>query len=207
MSEQRLWIVAVACFFAFALLGTYVAGRPPGALDVAGGMVRGEAVPLAAFFTLLGRWYVLSLVAVVAAAITIALRGDLRVIVLLFVSQVVSQGVVAGIKGIFHRARPSHWLVLRETDYSYPSGHAVTTIAFYLALLLLVVRSGIVPRPLAIPLAIILGACLAGIPWSRLALGAHYLTDVGGGLLFGCGWLCATLAIVQRVTTMSRINP
>jgi membrane-associated phospholipid phosphatase len=44
-----------------------------------------------------------------------------------------------------------------------------------------------------------------GIPWSRLALDAHYATDVIGGLVFGCGWLCATIAIVGRLTMASRL--
>ncbi len=33
----------------------------------------------------------------------------------------------------------------------------------------------------------ILACCVARIPWSRLVLGAHYLTDVVGGLLLRIG--------------------
>jgi membrane-associated phospholipid phosphatase len=36
----------------------------------------------------------------------------------------------------------------------------------------------------------IVAVFLAGIPWSRIALSAHYGTDVLGGLLFGAAWLC-----------------
>ena len=43
--------------------------------------------------------------------------------------------------------------------------------------------------------------CAVGISWSRLALGAHYLTDVVGGLLFGAAFLCAALAIILRFTS------
>ena len=208
MTEQRLWGVAVAAFVLFACLGAYAAGRVPTTLDAnAARFFFGQATPVAAFFTLLGRWYVLAALAAAAAAVTIVVRGDLRVVVLLVVSQVASQGVVAWVKDVFARARPNRWLVVHERDYSYPSGHAVTTVVFYLALLLLVVRSGAVPRAWVAPAAIVLAICVAGIPWSRLALGAHFLTDIVGGLIFGCGWLCATLAIVQRVTTSSRINP
>jgi len=36
-----------------------------------------------------------------------------------------------------------------------------------------------------------------GIMWSRLALGAHYLSDVFGGALFGTAWLCALFAALS----------
>ena len=204
MNEQRLWIAAIACFFIVALLGAYVAGRSPTALDVAGAALRGGALPLAAFFTLLGRWYILTIVAALVTGVTIALRGDVRAIGILFASQVAAQGANSVMKEIFHRTRPPGWLVFHEPDYSYPSGHAVTSVVFYFALMMLVLRTDVVPRPFAMPLAIVLALCVAGIPWSRLALDAHYVTDVIGGLVFGCGWLCATLAIVGRVTTTSR---
>jgi len=206
VSEHRLWIVAAACFVVVAALGIYVTSRAPTALDVAGGMLRGHALPLAAFFTLLGRWYVLTIVVIAAAGMTVALHGDVRAIVVLFASQVGAQGAVAILKEIFHRTRPAGWLVFHEPDFSFPSGHAVTSIVFYLALAMLVLRTDIVPHPFAVPLAIVLVICVVGIPWSRLSLDAHYATDVIGGLVFGCGWLCATIAIVGRVMTV-RVSP
>jgi undecaprenyl-diphosphatase len=83
----------------------------------------------------------------------------------------------------------------QEADRSYPSGHATTGIAFYLALFMLVLDAHVVPRPIWIGALIGLGACSVGIPWSRLALGAHYLSDVAGGLLLGAGWLFVLLAL------------
>jgi hypothetical protein len=41
-----------------------------------------------------------------------------------------------------------------------------------------------------------------GIPWSRLALGAHHLTDVLDDFLFGLGWALVELALQNsRCTT------
>jgi hypothetical protein len=42
-------------------------------------------------------------------------------------------------------------------------------------------------------------APVAGIPWSRLALSAHYATDVLGGLLLGAGWLALMTAFLHHV--------
>ncbi len=206
MSEHRLWIMAAVCFLVVAALGAYVTSRAPTALDVAGGALRGAALPLAAFFTLLGRWYVLTIVALAVAGVTVALRGDLRAIGILVASQIGAQGAVALVKMFFHRARPAGWLLYHEPDFSFPSGHAVTAIVFYVALTLLVLRTDVVPRPFAVPLALVLALCVVGIPWSRLSLDAHYATDVIGGLVFGCGWLCATIAIAGRVMTV-RVSP
>ncbi len=202
--ELRWWLAAIVCFAAFAVLGTVVSVRTPTRIDVEAVAMRGSFVPLAAFFTSLGRWFVLAPVAIAAAIVALALRANVLAIAALMVSQLVSQGVVAMLKGIFHRTRPDYWLVQREADLSYPSGHAVTTVVFYVALALLVWRTTALPRPVAIAIVTALGIAIVGIPWSRLALGAHYLTDVIGGLLFGAGWLFVTLAILTRSGVAAR---
>jgi undecaprenyl-diphosphatase len=42
-------------------------------------------------------------------------------------------------------------------------------------------------------------ALIVAIGWSRLALGAHYATDVLGGYLLGGAWLCLALAVRSRL--------
>jgi membrane-associated phospholipid phosphatase len=44
----------------------------------------------------------------------------------------------------------------------------------------------------------ILVALIVGICWSRLALGAHYLTDLIGGALLACALLSAGLAALPQ---------
>ena len=195
--EVRLWIVALACFALFFTLGAFVSSRPPTKIDLAGAAFRGEFTSVAAFFTALGRTYALVAVALLATAIALAARSSIVPVATILVSQVISQGVVAAIKPIFHRMRPDHWLLYREKDFSFPSGHATSSIVFYAALALLAWRSPL-PRPIAATATSAAAICVVAIPWSRLALGAHYATDVTGGLLFGTGWLCVVLAIALR---------
>ncbi len=202
--EVRLWICAVICFVLFFAVGAFVSSRPPTKIDLAAAALRGSLTPLAAFFTALGRTYPVLIVAAVAAIVALALRATVVPVLAILVSQVLSQGVVAALKPLFHRMRPDHWLLYREKDLSFPSGHATTAVVFFAAIALLAVRAPALPRPLAIAFATLAATCVVGIPWSRLALGAHYATDVAGGLLFGTGWLCATLALAARFGALGR---
>lgn len=58
----------------------------------------------------------------------------------------------------------------------------------------MVVLHSALPQTLKLPLAGLLMLWALGVDWSRLALGAHYFSDVFGGTLFGTAWLCALIA-------------
>jgi len=79
--------------------------------------------------------------------------------------------------------------------YAYPSGHATLATATYGFLAILLARD---VRP-AYRLAIYSSASLLIllIAFSRLYLGAHWLTDVTGGMLLGLAWT-ALLGIAYR---------
>ena len=110
-------------------------------------------------------------------------------------SEAASQGVIELIKDVFHRVRPDYWIAYHESGYSYPSGHAATAIVFFGSWFLIVLMSPL-PRAVRITVAAIIFAWMIGIDWSRLALGAHYATDVLGGTLFGVAWVSTALAIL-----------
>ena len=203
--ELRLWVVAIVCVALVFALGAFVAHRPPASADIAAGSLRGHAVPLALFFTGLGRWPLLLGLGVVAAGTAVALRTGLTAVAILYATQIVSQGVNAAVKLLFHRARPDAWLHIHETDLSYPSGHAVTAVVFFVGFAILAWHAPL-PRPVAAAVAAALLVCAVGIPWSRMALAAHYFTDVLGGLLLGTAFLCAAFALILRYVSMRSIS-
>jgi len=82
----------------------------------------------------------------------------------------------------FARPRRLDWIVKHETSFSYPSSHATIVTAFYLLWSMLIARSALPGRA---TVAVLLALAGFGIMWSRLALGAHYLTDIAGGVLLG----------------------
>ena len=70
---------------------------------------------------------------------------------------------------------------------SYPSGHAILTVALYFTLALQL-RFALRWRwPFAVAVAMVLITC-----YSRLYLAVHWPTDVIGGLLIGVVWLAGT---------------
>ena len=186
---------AAICFAASLALGFYVHERPPTRLDLLAQPLRGAGTPLAAVFTALGRTYGILALALVVAASAMAMGTKPIWIATLLGSQLLAQFVVTLLKRVFRRTRPDYWLLRFERDLSYPSGHSATAIVFFIPLVALALYGHIVPENAAAPVAALFAACVVGIPWSRLALGAHYLTDVIGGLLFGAGWLCMTLGL------------
>jgi undecaprenyl-diphosphatase len=203
MTQLPLWVAAGACLGCCGALGAYVRSRPPTPLDVAAFKLTGKGTKLAAAFTLLGRWYAILAIGSLAAIVARLAGANVRFVLAVLASQIVAQLAVSALKWFVRRSRPGHWIIRLEHDLSYPSGHAATSVIFFLPLALLALHAPGLSPPAAAAVALIPGVCVIGIPWSRLALGAHYATDVIGGLLFGGGWLCAALAIFYGVSARS----
>jgi undecaprenyl-diphosphatase len=138
---------------------------------------------------------VLLALAIAAALAALVVHHGLVAVGIIIAAQVLSQAAVMLLKHAFRRARPDHWLHIRERDLSYPSGHAVSAVVFFAGLAVLAWGAAL-PHALAMTIAFGLACCAAGIPWSRLALGAHFPTDILGGLLFGTAVLCIALAAI-----------
>jgi undecaprenyl-diphosphatase len=91
------------------------------------------------------------------------------------------------IKVLFERPRPQLSYANVLPDYSFPSGHTMNALVFYVAVALLVWsvfgrRAGLI--------ALVIEAVIDfGVGVSRIYLGYHYFTDVLGGLIAGIAWL------------------
>ncbi len=98
------------------------------------------------------------------------------------------------IKLALHRTRPTDLYHASWDAFSFPSGHSTTNAVLYGFLAVLIARE--LPRRLRLPLACATSSFVALIAFSRLYLGAHWLSDVMGGLAFGSAWV-AVLAFLQ----------
>ena len=112
------------------------------------------------------------------------------------------------LKLLFHRPRPELAFIHLDT-YSVPSGHAAGSAAIYTALAVLVARR-LRPRGRVL-VALGTTALLLVIGFSRLYLGAHYLSDVLAGLTLGlawtAGWLLAYELGVVSLLVPTRLRP
>ena len=97
------------------------------------------------------------------------------------------------IKPIIGRTRPSYGLI-KETSFSFPSGHSLTSMAFYGFIIYLIYKSNLKYKKLLITLLSIL---IILIGFSRLYLGVHYVTDVLGGFIFSLFYLIIYIHIIK----------
>jgi undecaprenyl-diphosphatase len=103
------------------------------------------------------------------------------------------------LKMAFRRHRPSFddaFLIFQ--DYSFPSGHTLAATLLYglLAVFAFLAFDTWPSRVLAVLGAFVM-VLLAG--FSRLYLGAHYLSDVLGGVAAGVAWLALSFTLVDTL--------
>ncbi len=88
------------------------------------------------------------------------------------------------IKRIIKRPRPEHLRLIKQTGYSYPSGHAMIAIGLY-GLLLYFSRK-IKDKKKRILVQSLLILLIISIGTSRIYVGVHYPSDIIAGYLLAC---------------------
>ena len=107
------------------------------------------------------------------------------------------------LKVALHRPRPGAFYGGME-QFSFPSGHATMSVVVYGFLAFLLCRA---ERPGLHKVILSLTVTLIGlVMFSRLYLGAHWLSDVLGGASFGVAWIAA-LAIAYEYQSHERLRP
>jgi membrane-associated phospholipid phosphatase len=190
--KRSLAIAAVAAFL-YGWLGAAVSHAPPSGIDRAGRALAGEAPRLALIFTASCWWEVLVALGIVAVAIAVRFPAWRPRVIYALATTVVTWQLSDVLKNVFHRPRPDYWRLIHEPTFSYSSGHATFALLVYWTWAWFVWNSDL-PRPLRLILAPVLALWGCGVIWSRLALGAHYVTDLVGGLLLATAALALASA-------------
>ena len=101
------------------------------------------------------------------------------------------------LKLIFQRDRPIGYRLIEMTGYSFPSGHAMVSMAFY-GLLIYIIYHFIKKKSLRITLVTINIIIIFLIGISRVYLGVHYLSDVVTGYSISIIYLLFLAKILKK---------
>jgi undecaprenyl-diphosphatase len=103
------------------------------------------------------------------------------------------------LKDLFERQRPVfEQPLIQLATYSFPSGHAAYSTMLY-GLLAAYVAHRVDRWQWRLVSVLVCGAIVTLVAFSRLDLGAHYLTDVLAGVFEGLAWLALVWLIVTRL--------
>jgi membrane-associated phospholipid phosphatase len=108
--------------------------------------------------------------------------------------------LVLVLKQFFHRHRPDLPLLKALTNFSFPSGHALSSFIFCSVLIYLVDKGklGLKWKWIFSILLILFSICI-GI--SRIVLRYHYATDVIAGFCLGFAWVIFSLWLERKLTS------
>lgn len=197
-----LYIFSAISFIAFLCIAILVAVKHNFKIDrFVEILSRHRATPATKFlkiFTYLGSVYVLAAIALVCLILFKNKKDGLFVACNLGLCAICSTVV----KYIVRRARPI-WQAVKETGYSFPSAHAMLSVAVYVALIYLTFKH-LKSRPLKIFIATFLTIVIFVVGFSRNYLGVHFVTDIIGGMLFGLAITLLNIAIYEKLLNKKR---
>ena len=108
-----------------------------------------------------------------------------------------SLGLMSLLKNLFHRYRPINPLIEGITNFSFPSGHAFMSVAFFGLLIYFFSHRLKESRWKPILISIFLFIIFL-IGFSRVYLRVHYTSDVIAGWIFGGLWLLLCLSVLNK---------
>lgn len=131
-----------------------------------------------------GGWVATYVVPLGAALLLVVVRRPWSGLCFL-VASAVSAGIVQLFKSVFGRVRPEEMLVISDHG-SYPSGHTANAATIAVVVVILFPRVWV---------AVLGGAWVFVMAFSRTQVHAHWLSDTFGGAMFGAGAALVVTAI------------
>lgn len=163
------------------------------------GTERGEAIFVG--ISWLGAQVLIAIL--LAAAVLFVARRDWHHLAVLALTAGGGAPLNAGLKAIFHRARPTYAVEFPVTSWSFPSGHAMDSLIGYGLLAYWIARH--FPRHRRATWAVAASLILL-IGFARIYLAVHYLSDVVAGFSAGTVWLIVCISGFE-FAERSRVGP
>ena len=113
---------------------------------------------------------------------------------------VTSTALMFGLKEFFHRKRPDLPLIRTLDNFSFPSGHALSSFIFCSVLVYLVWKGGLhIAWKWVLSVLLMLFSICIGI--SRIVLRYHYASDVIAGFCLALAWVIFSLWLEKKLTS------
>ena len=193
------WIILFICLILFLVIVENVFANEVTKMDVVGyelianNFIRVSLTPIVKIFTNFGSALFLLPVTILLCLILKNRKIRFSILFNLIFITIINQVL----KFIVQRPRPTDFKLIDESGYSFPSGHAMISVAFYGYLIFLIykyIKNKII-KFLLISLLVIL-IIIIGI--SRIYLGVHYTSDVLAGFLISLSYLIMYISISNK---------
>jgi len=102
------------------------------------------------------------------------------------------------LKNSFRRQRPDHPIFAALTNYSFPSGHALSSFIFC-SVLIYIVWNGRLKQGWKWLLSVLFFLFAICIGISRIVLRYHYASDVVAGFCLGFAWALLSLWLLKKI--------
>ena len=199
ITKNLKWIILFICLIGFLALAEDVFHKEIMNGDIIGYeiiskfLISDFVTPIAKFITNFGG----AIFLIVLTIVLFIVIKNKKIGVSIFLNLVIVTILNQLLKGILQRPRPTEYIIIEETGYSFPSGHSMISMAFYGYLIYLIykyVKNKYIKWISIVVLSLLI--CTIGI--SRIYLGVHYTSDVLGGFLISISYLVIFISAVNK---------
>ncbi len=155
------------------------------------------------FITEVGDFYGYLVIAILSTIIFYIKFKNWRYVVEIFFVLIVSGLSNVALKQVINRARPDAEHLVSVATLSYPSGHAMSAIAFY-GFLIYLVYTFKLKAWIKTGLILLFGFLILAIGISRIYLGVHYPSDVVGGFIAGFIWVIFCIVLFHIIDLLRK---
>jgi undecaprenyl-diphosphatase len=126
-------------------------------------------------------------------------RSDSKATALFFAAiSIIGALMILAAKYLFHRTRPDMPFLHAETGFSFPSGHATSSVIFFGWLVYLLFMHFVFTKPVKWLICLLAILVCAAIGFSRVYLEVHYATDVLAGYCLGTLYFLVTVFFREK---------
>ncbi|MEG2484167.1 MAG: phosphatase PAP2 family protein [Clostridia bacterium] len=183
INENIKWTVFSICIFIFALIAYGVFRNSLHSFDnfiynIVSKFISDPLTKVIKAITFLGGPIFL----ISITGILILIIKNMKNKILVVLNLVLVTALNQSLKYIFSRERPIDINLIEESNFSFPSGHAMLSCAFYGLIIFFVIRY-VRNKNMKIILSSLLVTLILLIGLSRIYLGVHFASDVIGGFV------------------------